>query len=109
MTLAATDVLNDYSMKRKRKYADVKRRIKKNLSPFFGNPRAEINRDRTVLKRMFSLAIPGILDVPSDQHPPGRVRGGLQGNAASAHALQRGAAARQTAERGRALASQARL
>ena len=100
---AATDLLNDYSMNRKKTYDDAKRRIKKHLSPFFGNRRmititttelrayvakrqadgtpvrqkrgtktkegplldaakrpvsaGEINRELTVLKRMFSLAI----------------------------------------------------
>jgi integrase len=101
---AATDLLNDYSMNRKRTHDDARRRIKKHLSPFFGNRRmititttdlrayvakrqkegtpvrrkrgkakaaelpadpearrpvsaGEINRELTVLKRMFSLAI----------------------------------------------------
>jgi integrase len=101
---AATDLLNDYSMNRKRTHDDAQRRIKKHLSPFFGNRRmiaitttdlrayvakrqkegtplrqkrgkvkateppadsearrpvsaGEINRELTVLKRMFSLAI----------------------------------------------------
>ena len=101
---AAADLLNDYSMNRKRTHDDAKRRIKKHLSPFFGNRRlitittsdirayiakrqkegtpvrqkagkvkagqppgesearrpvsaGEINRELTVLKRMFSLAI----------------------------------------------------
>jgi integrase len=101
---AAVDLLNDYSMNRKRTLDDAKRRIKKHLSPFFGNRRlitittsdlrayiakrqkegtpvrqkggkakvgqppsesevtrpvsaGEINRELTVLKRMFSLAI----------------------------------------------------
>lgn len=101
---AATDLLNDYSMNRKRTYKDAERRIKKHLAPFFGNRRliaittsdlrayianrqkegtpvrrkrekataidrpddaqtrrpvsaGEINRELTVLKRMFSLAV----------------------------------------------------
>lgn len=102
---AATDMLNDYSMNRKRTHDDARRRIKKHLAPFFGNRRmititttdlrayvakrqkdgtplrqkrsgkakapeppadsearrpvsaGEINRELTVLKRMFSLAI----------------------------------------------------
>jgi integrase len=101
---AATDLLNDYSMNRKRTYKDARRRITKHLFPFFGNRRmititttelrayvtkrladgtpvrqkrksgaeeegsgtdvprqpvsaGEINRELTVLKRMFSLAI----------------------------------------------------
>ena len=36
---AAADLLNDYSMNRKRTHDDAKRRIKKHLSPFFGNRR----------------------------------------------------------------------
>ena len=35
---AATDLLNDYKANRKRTYVDAKRRIKKHLAPFFGNP-----------------------------------------------------------------------
>ena len=101
---AAVDLLNDYSINRKKTYDDTRRRIKKHLSPFFGNRRmititttelrayvtkrladgtpvrqkrgsqakdeasasdapkrpvsaGEINRELTVLKRMFSLAI----------------------------------------------------
>lgn len=102
---AAEDLLNDYTVNRKRTLEDTRRRIKKHLSPFFGNRRlitvtttdlrvyiakrqkdglplqagseapvgndtwpkphvrprpvspAEINRELTVLKRMFSLAI----------------------------------------------------
>ena len=101
---AAVDLLNDYSINRKKTYDDTRRRIRKHLSPFFGNRRmititttelrayvtkrladgtpvrqkrgsrakdeasasdapkrpvsaGEINRELTVLKRMFSLAI----------------------------------------------------
>jgi integrase len=101
---AVADLLNDYSINRKKTYDDVRRRIRKHLSPFFGNRRmititttelrayvtkrladgtpdrqkreskgkqegprtdvpnrpvsaGEINRELTVLKRMFSLAI----------------------------------------------------
>jgi integrase len=102
---AVTDLLNDYSMNQKRTLDDTRRRIKKHLSPFFGNRRlimittsdlrayvakrqeegvpirrkkrgspappdapdetpakrpvsaGEINRELTILKRMFSLAI----------------------------------------------------
>lgn len=101
---AVEDLLNDYTVNRKRTLEDTRRRIKKHLSPFFGNRRlisittadlrsyiakrqkdglqketvgdaapgtdgkfepvkarpvspAEINRELTVLKRMFSLAI----------------------------------------------------
>ena len=32
-------MLNDYSMNRKRTHDDARRRIKKHLSPFFGNRR----------------------------------------------------------------------
>jgi integrase-like protein len=101
---ASADLLNDYSINRKKTYDDARRRIRKHLSPFFGNRRmititttelrayvtkrladgtpdrrkredrgteegprtdvakrpvsaGEINRELTVLKRMFSLAI----------------------------------------------------
>ena len=101
---AAVDLLNDYSINRKKTYDDTRRRIRKHLSPFFGNRRmitittselrayvtkrladgtpvrqkrgsrvkdeasasdapkrpvsaGEINRELTVLKRMFSLAM----------------------------------------------------
>ena len=36
---AATDLLNDYSTNRKKTLDDAQRRIKKHLSPFFGNRR----------------------------------------------------------------------
>lgn len=36
---AVTDLLNDYAMNRKRTHDDAQRRIKKHLSPFFGNRR----------------------------------------------------------------------
>lgn len=101
---AVEDLLNDYTVNRKRTLEDTRRRVKKHLSTFFGNRRlisittadlrsyvakrqkdglqietvgdaapgtngksepvkvrpvspAEINRELTVLKRMFSLAI----------------------------------------------------
>jgi hypothetical protein len=36
---AVADLLNDYSINRKKTYDDVRRRIRKYLSPFFGNRR----------------------------------------------------------------------
>ena len=36
---AATDLLNDYSINRKKTHDDARRRIPKHLSPFFGNRR----------------------------------------------------------------------
>ena len=77
---AATDITNEYRINRRRTLGHVERRLRKHLTPFFGGRRmaaitaadvrifvgerqtagasnAEINRELSVLKRMYTLAL----------------------------------------------------
>jgi len=79
---AADDLLTDYRVNKRRSYANVERRVRLGLEPFFGGRRmtqittadvqryvqaqqaagaanASINRDLAALKRMYTLAIQG--------------------------------------------------